>query len=258
MFKALGQVGSTFFHQVTAPFDAVKDVLTGHGGEAMGELSIFEKKKEEPKIDYHTTIAAINKLTDNQMKFNEVVNTLTENQGDIIQGEKDITERQEKIIQNQHLFGKTQKQLVSTENILSQRQQELIKNQGKLFDAENKLIKNQSNIVQDLQHIKSNQLDLEITTSHLESKNKELQMIEQQEQQEIVGLKNEMKKEIDNLQEKVVETYYRDLDFNEMTTLLEMLDNKNEIREFLARHRKDYEKLSQDQKKLVRQIAKRF
>ena len=255
MFKALGKVGSSFLHQVSAPFLAIKDVATGHEDKALGEFGMGGgKKKEEPKIDYHTTIAAINKLTDIQKKFHEVVNSLTENQRDIIQGERDITQRQAKIIQNQKVFGKTQKQLVSAENVLSQRQQQLTQNQGKLFDAENKLIKNQSNIVQDLQHIKSNQLDLEITNAALESKNKQEEQELQMEQREIVSLKNSM----DNLTEKVVETYYRDLDFKEMTTLLEMLDNKNETKEFLARHRKDYEKLTPDQKKLVRQIAKRF
>lgn len=244
----------SFLKQFATPFNVIKDVATGNEDKVMGEFSMGSSKKAEPKIDYNTTIHAINKLSGNQKQMIEVVNSLTENQRDIIQGERDLTQRQANIIQNQKTFGKTQQDLISNQNVLSQRQSQLVANEGKIFDTEKRLIKNQSNIVNDLNHLKSNQLDLEIQNQSLENKNSQEDKLIQQEQMEINSIKNQM----DNLQEKVVETYYRDLDFTEMTTLLEMLDNKNEVKEFMARHRRDYEKLSPDQKKLVKQIAQRF
>lgn len=228
------------------PFHVMGDVFTGNFDNIEKDFK-GEESKPEPKLDYHRTVTAINKIGGNQKKVFDIVHSLNENQKDIIQGERDITSRQKNIIQNQRSFGKTQKKIISAEKVLNREQK-------KLFDTDKKIIKNQSNIVNDIQDIQSNQLDLEVQTSHLEAKNRQEDTLIKKEERQI----NKIKNDIDNLQEKVVETYYRDLDFKEMTTLLEMLDNKNEIKEFLARHRTDYEKLTADQKKLVKQIARRF
>ena len=64
-----------------------------------------------------------------------------------------------------------------------------------------------------------------------------------------------MRNEVEDLKELVGESFLRPLDFSEMKLLMNELEG-NEIIQFLARNRKDYEKLSNREKKQVIELGK--
>ena len=66
---------------------------------------------------------------------------------------------------------------------------------------------------------------------------------------------SKIREEVENMKELIGESFLRPLDFSEMKLLMNELEG-NEIIQFLARNRKDYEKLSNREKKQVIELGK--
>ena len=128
----------------------------------------------------------------------------------------------------------------------------LTDDKSKMTDLEKEItqneIQNQENLLNKTKLFHNELLAEKLKEKHLEQKNTQLQS--QLQQDEVI-----MRNEVEDLKELVGESFLRPLDFSEMKLLMNGLEG-NEVIQFLARNRKDYEKLSDREKKQVIELGK--
>ena len=125
-------------------------------------------------------------------------------------------------------------------------------------ELEDKL-KSHQQLLEKAKEFKTLLLDEQNKEQHLAQKNEQLQEELKEDEAEIRQQQQNMIRmntEIENIKELVGESFLRPLDFNEIKLLINSLDNKDEIVSFLARNRKDFEKLSKNQQTEIINIAK--
>lgn len=211
--------------------------------------SPFDNKKqtsgvsnEQYESDIQTIIDSFHNVNKNQQSLFDATKLLSENQKRIVTKEKVLGEDIAKLAEGEITLKKDIGKLAEGETKLSTEVKEL-------YNIDSRIVNTQNNILSDIDTLKQHDINNQ-NQQDLLNKKVEEEVIE--EQVEI----NEIKEQIDNIQEKVLESFYKELDLKEMVTLLNMLDNKNEVINFLSRHRKDFDKLNQNDKNIVLQVAK--
>lgn len=198
--------------------------------------------KEQYSKDIQNITESFHNVNKNQQSLFDATKLLSENQQKIVSTEQRLGQDISKLAAGEITLKKDISTLATGETRLSTEVKEL-------YNIDTRIVNTQNNILSDIDALKQHDINNQNQQDMLNKK------VEQEVIEEQVEI-NEIKEQMENIQEKVLESFYKELDLKEMVTLLNMLDNKNEIMNFLARHRKDFDKLNQNDKNIVIQVAK--
>ena len=146
---------------------------------------------------------------------------------------------------------------------ISQLKDALSKDQSKMTDMQKQMtqqeLDNQQKILDQAKQFHQELQAEQLRETHLEQKNTQLQSQLQQDEAKIAqeGQQiTQMRNEVEDMKELIGESFLRPLDFSEMMLLMNELES-DEIINFLARNRKDYDKLTNKEKKQVIELGKK-
>lgn len=179
---------------------------------------------------------------------------------ELIKGAKDI------LVDDKKKEKKDKKQSDKIKEILEKikKLKELLsQDQSKMSDMQKQMtqqeLDNQQKILEQEKQFHQELQAEQLKETHLEQKNAQLQQQIQQDEAKIAQEEQQitqMRNEVEDMKELIGESFLRPLDFNEMILLMNELEG-DEIINFLARNRKDYDKLSNKEKKQVIELGKK-
>lgn len=176
---------------------------------------------------------------------------------DILKSKDEKTDKEDKHTkENQEKINKILDKISQLKDALSQDQSKMTDMQKQMTQQE---LDNQQKILDQAKQFHQELQAEQLRETHLEQKNTQLQSQLQQDEAKITqeGQQiTQMRNEVEDMKELIGESFLRPLDFSEMILLMNELES-DEIINFLARNRKDYDKLTNKEKKQVIELGKK-